>query len=313
MEMNLQFFAEDSVNTEGVAEPTTTTTEPVTEPIETTVDEPVNTSTADMTFQEIIDSQKQQVPEEPDVKPVEPTPVQTKDDNAKFAAARRESEARLKAQNEAFANRVKGMVNPKTGKQIETQEEYWQAIDDQKELETQLAAEQAKQQLQQSGVNMNLVNQMIQNSPEMQKFRQTQAQMEEFQRQRDQQVAEENLQSDLKELSKYDENIKTLEDVAQLDKAQEIVQSIQSGMSLDQAYRLAYFDKIVEQKSSQAKQGAINQVKAKSHLQTTRNITSGGADLHVPESVMNMLREMYESEGLSDAEIRKRAALHVNN
>lgn len=294
-----------------VAEETVETNEPT----ETTEEKEV--STVDMSMEEVIELQKQKAEKQKETSENEKKQAQTKEENAKYAAARRDAEKKyndeIKKRDEAIARRYQGVVNPLTGKPITNQDELFEAQDAQREVEAQRASELARQQLQKSGVDMGVVNQLIQNSPEMQKLRQTQAQMEQFQEQQNQKTVDEQVQASLKEIAKYDSSVKTLDDIGNLDKAQDIVKSVQSGMSLEQAYRIAYFDKIVEQKATQAKQGAINQVKAKAHLQTTKSIIGGGEDVHVPESTMSILRDMPEYENLSDAEIRKKAAQFIQD
>lgn len=96
------------------------------------------------------------------------------------------------------------------------------------------------------------------------------------------------LDRDLRELNKLDPQVKGLEDLAQRPEYPEICQMVDKGLSLPQAYKLVYFDQLNARAAQAAKQGALNSVNGKDHLQ--RSIGRGEGAQPVPTGVAEEYR-----------------------
>lgn len=89
-----------------------------------------------------------------------------------------------------------------------------------------------------------------------------------------------------------DLNIKNGEDLDNLPNSQDITQLIRQGNSLVNAYKLANFDELINKQSAAAKQAAINQVNGKAHIKPNGQ----GADIDTgpmpDEETLRMYRRM---------------------
>lgn len=245
--LNLQFFADEETGAKEVesAEPSETVTE-----------------------EEVVE-------ENEDVS--EPEPVQTAEDNAKFAAARRQAEEQLRKyqhQKELldaeFAKRFEGYTNPITGQPVKTSKDYLEALDAQQRLET-------NRRLEENGINPAIIENAINNNPVV-------MQAQEILRMNQIEQAKISMQNDITEISKLDASIKTIDDLGNKPYAQDLISYVNSGLSLIDAFKLANFESLINQKSEASKQAAINQAKGKAHLSATDGISNSDELLDIPES-----------------------------
>lgn len=235
--MNLQFFAEDGVTDPEIAEPGA---EEIVEPeAEATVE----------------GAEGQEVAE-----PAESTQVQSPEENARYAAARRAAEEQQKQIDTVFAQRFGNFKNPVTGKPIQSAKDYLDAMEAQEHLNR-------LEQLRQNGVDPGLLNDAIMNSPAMK-------QAQQYIDMQNEQKAASQIERDLKAISAIDPAIKTINDLAQQENFPEIMQMVRNhNLTVDMAYKLVNMDKITQRQSAAAQQAAINQAKSKSHL----NAFGGGS------------------------------------
>lgn len=245
--LNLQFFADEETGAKEVesAEPSETVTE-----------------------EEVVE-------ENEDVS--EPEPVQTAEDNAKFAAARRQAEEQLREyqhQKELldaeFAKRFEGYTNPITGQPVKTSKDYLEALDAQQRLET-------NRRLEENGINPAIIENAINNNPVV-------MQAQEILRMNQIEQAKISMQNDITEISKLDASIKTIDDLGNKPYAQDLISYVNSGLSLIDAFKLANFESLINQKSEASKQAAINQAKGKAHLSATDGISNSDELLDIPEN-----------------------------
>lgn len=85
-----------------------------------------------------------------------------------------------------------------------------------------------------------------------------------------------------------DESISTIDDIAKLENVQDIIDLVNKGYRLYDAYRLANYDSILSNNSDNAKKQAINDVNSKSHMKTSQG--SNGKTVYVPTDVYNMYK-----------------------
>lgn len=234
--------------------------------------------------------------------PVKPE-AQGADDNARFAAARRKAEAeknaeieRVRAEAQAEINAVYrglGMMNPYTGKLIETKDDYEAYLDAQ-------GAEQRRQTIEQYGMSDSEYDTFISNHPEVRKARAMIAEMEAERERQRQAEAEKAFQAQVAEIGKLDESIKSIEDLQSMDNYSDFYALVQKGYSLVDAYKLANFEKMTQKTVTAEKQKAVNLANSKSHLNATK--MSGAGVVAVPDSVKAQYRAL--NPGITDSEIQ---------
>lgn len=261
--LNLQFFADEETGAKEVesAEPSETVTE-----------------------EEIVE-------ENEDVS--EPEPVQTAEDNAKFAAARRQAEEQLREyqhQKELldaeFAKRFEGYTNPITGQPVKTSKDYLEALDAQQRLET-------NRRLEENGINPAIIENAINNNPVV-------MQAQEILRMNQIEQAKISMQNDITEISKLDASIKTIDDLGNKPYAQDLISYVNSGLSLIDAFKLANFESLINQKSEASKQAAINQAKGKAHLSATDGISNSDELLDIPENEISKWKAFFPDASMKE-------------
>lgn len=89
-------------------------------------------------------------------------------------------------------------------------------------------------------------------------------------------------------IHELDDSISTIDDIAKLDTVQDIIDLVNKGYRLYDAYRLANYDSILSNNTNYAKKQAINDVNSKSHMKTSQG--SNGKNIHVPTDVYNMYK-----------------------
>ena len=260
---NLQFFADEETGVKEVesAEPSETVTE-----------------------EEVVE-------ENEDVS--EPEPVQTAEDNAKFAAARRQAEEQLREyqhQKELldaeFAKRFEGYTNPITGQPVKTSKDYLEALDAQQRLET-------NRRLEENGIIPAIIENAINNNPVV-------MQAQEILRMNQIEQAKISMQNDITEISKLDASIKTIDDLGNKPYAQDLISYVNSGLSLIDAFKLANFESLINQKSEASKQAAINQAKGKAHLSATDGISNSDELLDIPENEISKWKAFFPDASMKE-------------
>ena len=268
MKYNLQFFAEEDVSEEVV--------EPQTEDVE--YEEP------EEEVEEI---------EEPEEKP-----VQSPEENAKYAAARREAEAREKAVRAEMA-RLDAQVaeqfgsyrNPITGEPVRSVQGYFDALNAQKQV-------QAQQQIQEAGVDPNLLNDLIANNPVIKQAQQVLVSQQE-------QMFVNDVNDQMAQLHEMDSTINTPEDLLEMENYREFRGYVDRGFNFVEAYKLVNYGKVSQQSIDAVKQAAINKAKSTSHLQSTVGVSEGGKELmDIPKDQIDLWRACYP--GLSDKQLKEK-------
>lgn len=226
---------------------------------ETTVD--VDTTETEVDTQGVEDAEAAEPQESEDQEPEQPVDV-----NAIAAAARRKAEAEMQARDAEYARRFGNLVNPKTGQPIRSERDYLAALDAQEEMK-------AKEQLKQSGVDPQLLDNFIANNPAV---RQAQAVMAQAQ----QQATINQINADVAELGKLDPSIVSLETVP----PDVIRMSMERQMSLVDAYKIVNFGQVSSSQQAAIQQAAINQAKGKSHLNPVNGVAVQDNSVDIPQS-----------------------------
>ena len=246
-------------------------------------------------------AESQEEPEADEVETVEedgndePQP-QSAEENARYAAIRRRAEEDAKRKYDASINQLnqrvaamcQGVTHPITGQPITNVNDYMDAL----AIQQRQANER---ELEEKGVDPQLIDRMIAQNPVVMQA---------------QQVIEQNklmnadaaIQRDLAEISKYDPNIKGINELAALPNFPEILDRVSRGASLVDAYKMVNFDNFMQHTNEAARQQAINQMRGKSHLATQpQNVATDEEYIEVPKEIM----ARYKEEGKTEKQIRE--------
>lgn len=237
---------------------------------------------------------------------VEP-PKQTDEENARYAAIRRRAEEEAKRKyeseigslNQQISAICQGITHPKTGQPITNVRDYVEAL--------QIQQRQAREQeLKEKGIDPSMIDRMIESNPVVMQAQQVIEQNKMTQ-------AEQALQNDLAEISKYDPSIKGIKDLSTLPNFPEILSRVERGASLIDAYKMVNFDTFMHHTNEAARQQAINQMRGKEHLTTQKGVAEAEDYVEVPAEIMSR----WKNEGKTEKQIRDlyksvASKLHLN-
>lgn len=216
------------------------------------------------------------------------------DRNAAFAKVRREAEAkanrRMSALDAEVAERFKGLTNPITGQPIRTAREYFDALDAQEQLATQKT-------LADNGLDPKLIENAVNNNPAVKA-----ANLYLQEQQHKDLLA--YLEKQVEEVGKLDPDIHSAQDIEQSERYPEVQRYVKENrLSIVDAYKLVYADKLTANKTAAAKQQAINNARSQQHLKPTEGGSAGKDLKEIPQSQISEWRRFFGDK--SDAEIRE--------
>jgi len=262
--MNLQFFADGEG--EGGSENTQEVAAPETEGEET---EPTE---AESVTEEAADPQ----PQSPEV-------------NAAFADMRRRMEAAEKRAADIdamYAKQFGGYNNPETGQPIRSAKDYMDAMAAQERL-------QARQKLQENNIDPSLIDNLIANSPVV---RQAEAQMAELTNMR----AQQEVERDIAEVLKLDPTLTSKDAIMNDPSFPQVLEKVQSGMRLVDAYKLVNFDRLSSSKTAAARQAVVNQVKGQAHLSNAPGITTSDSLEDIPANMLETFQDRFPEKSIKE-------------
>lgn len=207
--------------------------------------------------------------------------------NAMFANMRRRAQAEAQAKYDSeIAKLCEGYVHPVTKQPIRTFAEYKDALYQQERLANE-------EKLKESGLDPKMIDNAVANSPMV---REAQAILMQSRREN----AERTLQSEFAEIQKFDSSITSFDTIPNIEI---ITQMVEHGYNLVDAYKLVNFESLMQRKVAGAKQGAINQIKGKSHMVGVDSIAQENDSSEIPTDVLKMYKEIYPDK--SSAELKK--------
>jgi hypothetical protein len=217
------------------------------------------------------------------------------DRNAIYADARRRAEAEAKRKQAAvdaeYAERFKDYKNPITGQPIKSAKDYFDALTAQEQLQT-------KKTLADNGIDPNLIEKAVNNSPAVKAANLVIAE------QRIEKVKS-YIEEQVREVGKLDPDIRSAQDIEKSDRYPEILNYVNNNrLSIVDAYKLVYADKLNEKKTAAVKQQTINNARSQSHLKATESGAGSGDNLvNIPENQLAKWREFFPDK--SDKELRE--------
>lgn len=209
--------------------------------------------------------------------------------NAAFASMRRELEAARKAQAEVdalYAKQFGNYTNPETGQPIRSARDYSEAMLAQERL-------QARQKLQENNIDPNIIDSLIANSPVV---RQAEATMAELTNMR----AQQEVDKDIAEVLKLDPTLTSKDAIMNDPSFPLVLEKVQSGMRLVDAYKLVNFDRLSSSNTAAARQAAINQVKGQSHLSNAAGLNVQDNAEDIPASMVENFKELFPGKSMKD-------------
>lgn len=226
---------------------------------------------------------------------VESDTKQSNEENSKFASMRRKFEAeqqtiiaKIKKESEEKAQETindvfkrSNMENPYTGKKIETKEDYDEYI-----------REREKEEIENSGVDVEVINKIVAKNPAIRAI-------EKEQEQRNREKQESVVKEQITEIGKLNSNIKSIDDLRSMKTYDKFYELVMKGNTFVDAYKIANLDSLISVNQKVATQAAMN-AQSKQHLESTAQ-KAGSALATVPKSVYNTYKNIDAS--LTDREI----------
>lgn len=200
--------------------------------------------------------------------------VQSAEENAKYAAARRRAEAEA-------AEQVRQAVEAERARQQAELAEFFQAanlIDTSKNTpirsmeefrawrETYDAARR-QQIIEKSGLSDDEFQSFVNEMPEVRAARQA---AEEAARAR----ARAELEADVAEIAKYDSTVRTVADLTTHESYRQVYDLVGKGYSLNDAWRIANFERLQQQTAARAQQAERNAARGMEHMTKTPALAS---------------------------------------
>lgn len=105
----------------------------------------------------------------------------------------------------------------------------------------------------------------------------------------------------ISKINKLNSKINTIDDLAKVDKYDELIDKVKKGYDMVDAYQILYYNQIQSDNNKSAQINAINNVNSKSHLKTT-NGGSSNSVIKVPDDIMATYR--HNSPNMTDKEIK---------
>jgi len=260
---NLQFFGEDGEASEGATE---------TEVAEQSVEEGEGNEAETGENEEAAEPQ-----------------TQSPETNAAFANMRRQLQAanqQLADTDAMFARQFGQFKNPETGQPIRSARDYYEAMAAQERAN-------AREQMQQSGIDPNMIDNLIANSPAVRQAQAATAELNSFR-------AQQKLEADYKEILALDPSLNGVEDILSDPSMPLMAEKVAQGMSLVDAYKIVNFDKLSGTREAAAKQATINQVKGKNHLATGASINVNDSEEDIPANLVNQYKEWFPEKSMKE-------------
>ena len=238
--------------------------------------------------------------------PAQANNAQSAEDNARYAAARREAERQLKTEREKHERELfdvfsaLGMTNPYTGKPVTNMAEL-------EEYKKARADNQRKAFMEKNGLSETEYDRFVSELPEVAEAREAKARAEAERARSDYERRKAVLDEEIKAIGKYAPEIKSSEDLIKDESYEEVLSLTKRGYKLSDAYRIANFDKLTGKASASARQQVLNAHAGKEHLMQAESRGSGIES--VPADVRQQYRDL--NPDMSDEEIARDWARYV--
>ncbi|HMM05257.1 MAG TPA: hypothetical protein PKD52_01070 [Clostridiales bacterium] len=225
---------------------------------------------------------------------------QTKEENAKYAAARRKAERERdrmidKARQDARAEAEREMdqliaashmVNPYTNTPIETKADFlaWQ-----KKFESENDGI-LKNKLFQAGIDESEMERLIENHPAVKEAKSSLEKLRAAKENAETERIKSTMDQELAKIRQWDDSVKNLADITGAENYEVIYEKVKRGYSLSDAFYIANLEQMNRQTASKAEQSVLNHLRSKEHLAGTK--MRGAGDITVPQAVMSEFKRL---------------------
>lgn len=220
--------------------------------------------------------------------PAEPQP-QSPETNAAFANMRRQNQElsrRLAETDAMFARQFGKYKNPETGEPIRSAKDYYEAMAAQERAN-------AREQMQQNGIDPSVLDNLIANSPAVRQAQAATAELNSFR-------AQQQIDADCKEILALDPSLNSVDEILNDPSMPLMLEKVQQGMRLVDAYKIVNFDRVFASKEAAVKQQTVNQVKGKNHLATGASINVNDTEEDIPASMVEKFKEMFPEKNMKE-------------
>lgn len=275
MRLNLQFFAEDGENADGVGVNETEAADQSTDVSNVDTETAVETS----------------VGTESETEEAAAPQTQSRETNAAFANMRRQleaAEARQRQIDEMYARQFGNYTNPETGQPIRSAADYVEAMAAQERAQT-------RAQLQEANIDPNLIDNMIANSPAIRAAKEATAELNNIK-------ANQMMEEDFRTILGFDPTKSSFDDIVNDPSYGAVVDYVSRvpGMRFSEAYKLVNFDRLSKSQTAAAKQAVVNQVKGQSHLSTGGGVTTGSSEEDIPANMLEMYKDTFPEKSMAE-------------
>ncbi|MBQ2764060.1 MAG: hypothetical protein IJF43_03360 [Firmicutes bacterium] len=231
---------------------------------------------------------------------------QSAEENAKYAAARREAErerdaaiAKMKAEHDAELDKAisaLGLENPYTGKPVTNRAEL-EAYKKQHSDETR---KQMQERAEEAGLSEEEIQNLVKSHPDYQQAMQIVNEAKAAKEAAEQEKAKNTLEAAIKEVHELDPSISSFEDLRQHESWSEVENRVRRGYTFADAFYFANRNAIEQRKMAAFEQQIRNSMNGKGHLDSSSPKGDGG--ITVPSDVIRDLKAWDPS--MTDDEIR---------
>lgn len=201
--------------------------------------------------------------------------------------------SKLKEAEQQLAERDEWVKRVYGDKGIDSWDKFQQSMKEEQK-------QKVDEHLENLGLSREELRELIKNDPE---FREVYEKARLYEEVSKQSAVESVLQKQIDEFNReYGMELKTPEDIISLDNAEKIIDYMQKGIDLKDAYFLVNRDKILEEKMAAAKQRALNNVNNKKHIKPNGGTADSEPVIDIPPETYRMYKELL---GWSDKKIRE--------
>lgn len=194
-------------------------------------------------------------------------PAQTPEENARYAQIRRKAEEQARAEYERKQAAQDARMQELFGKYgVRTVEEYLDRYEAQQRKATE-------KQLSDAGIDLNAVMKSLQNTPEIRRLRESAARLMGMEEERREEEA-------LAQIKKLDPSVTDWRDIAAKD-PDRVYYDLVFNRHMDEvsAFKVAFFDRLVDARAQASRQAAVNAARSKSHLAPVKGQAQGGLEM----------------------------------
>lgn len=215
---------------------------------------------------------------------------QSKEENRKQAAARRARELEdVKASVQSEMLKSLELVDPATGKRVETPEEY-------RDYLSHRDGKRAEEQLRRAGIDPNIIKNALADSGVAKAADDAIAAAGAAEKRANEKAERLSLDEAIAEITRLNPEVKTFDDLYALPEYGDIKKLVGAGYSFGRAYEMATVDRA----KSAARQASYNAVASKAHL--TKTAGAGAEPYSISDKDFNNFRQLHPNATRAEAE-----------